>query len=78
VDSNPQYSKQERGQDVAKERYKRETQTKISTFLNMVSIILSNSFYDTQSKFQNEVILPKKTREVHFITSMNLLPGVLL
>jgi hypothetical protein len=31
-----------------------------------------NLFYDTQSKFQNKVLLPKKTREIHFITSLNI------
>jgi hypothetical protein len=32
----------------------------------------SNLFYNIQSKFQNRILLPKKTREVHFMTSVNI------
>jgi hypothetical protein len=37
-----------------------------------------NLFYDMQSKFQNESALPKKTSEVHFITSLNIFSVALL
>jgi hypothetical protein len=37
-----------------------------------------NLFYDMQSKIQNKVLLPKKTREVHFITSLNIFSVALL
>jgi hypothetical protein len=47
VDSDRQYNKRylmlrEMGQDVAREQHNRGTQTKIISFLNTVSIILSN------------------------------------
>jgi hypothetical protein len=35
-------------------------------------------FYDMQSKFQNKVALPEKTRAVHFITSLNIFSVLLL
>jgi hypothetical protein len=34
------------------------------------------TFYDMQSQFQNKVVLPKKAREVHFITSLNIMSRV--
>jgi hypothetical protein len=37
-----------------------------------------NLFYDMQYKGQNKVVLPKKTREVHFITSLNVFLVALL
>jgi hypothetical protein len=37
-------------------------------FYNLWQVIL---FYDMQSKVQNKVLLPRKTGEVHFITSLN-------
>jgi hypothetical protein len=53
------------------------------TFLDGVKVILIlrlhfyilcqvNLFYDMQSKFQNKVVFPKETYEVHFITSLNI------
>jgi hypothetical protein len=30
------------------------------------------TFYDMQSKFQNKVVLPKRTCKIHFITSLNI------
>jgi hypothetical protein len=35
-------------------------------------VILSNLFYDMQSKFQNEVLMPKSKNEIHFITSLGI------
>jgi hypothetical protein len=37
-----------------------------------------NLFYDTQSKFQNNAVLPKKKREVHFIAFLNIFLVALL
>jgi hypothetical protein len=36
------------------------------------------TLYDVQTKFQNQVVLPKNTREVHFITSLNMFSVALL
>jgi hypothetical protein len=37
-----------------------------------------NLFYEMQSKFQNKFVLPKKTFEVHFITSLHIFSVELL
>jgi hypothetical protein len=39
-----------------------------SSFLHF----MTNLFYDMQSEFQNKLLLSKKTREVHFITFLNI------
>jgi hypothetical protein len=41
-------------------------------------ILQVNLFYDMQSKFQNKVVLPTKTPELHFITSLNIFSIALL
>jgi hypothetical protein len=35
-----------------------------------------NLFSDMQSKFQNKAVLSKKTREVHFIASLNIFSDI--
>jgi hypothetical protein len=37
-----------------------------------------NLFYDTQSEFQNKVVLPKETRDIHFLTFLNIFSVALL
>jgi hypothetical protein len=48
--------------------------------LNLYCYILwqVNLFYDFQFKFQNEVVLPDETREVHFIASVDIFSVALL
>lgn len=40
--------------------------------LTIYIIIQVYLLYDMQYKFQTKVLLPKNTREVHFITSVNI------
>jgi hypothetical protein len=51
--------------------------TQVMCFKTDVKIYIF-MFYDVQSKFQNKVALPKKTCEVHFITSLNIFSVSLL
>jgi hypothetical protein len=49
------------------------TYIQFQTWSQRYYVIQSNLFYDMQSKFQNKLVLPKKTCEVHFIASLNIL-----
>jgi hypothetical protein len=46
--------------------------------LNFYILQQVNLIYDTLSKFQNKVVSPKETIEVHFITSLNIFSVALL
>jgi hypothetical protein len=46
--------------------------------LRLMSKLTYLYFMTCKSKFQNKVVLPKKTREVHFITFLNIFSVALL